>query len=137
MRRRKLSASAKGLIGEEKVVEWLTGHGINAILKLPRSPYDVDCSGVRVEVKTSAPSRAYRQLYWTFTVHSHRSINRKCDIFVLRLQDVPDRGDVFVVVPAPIKKLSVTISERQLATKWLPFTGNLAPLRKAIEQRTA
>lgn len=118
--------------GELRVREFLKKRGLTPILLRHDSPWDIECGGVRIDVKTS---RWDQSGGWNFTIHHGGALREVCDCYIFRLEKSPwSKCAIHLIVPAPVGVKGVHISMRSLLTRWGIYFNRFDLL---VKRRTA
>ncbi len=116
--------TSKGVHSVAAVAALLKWHG-HQVKIMPTSgepsPYDLLVGEKhRVEVKVCARRT---DGFWFFNIHRHGILDESSvDAYILRLEQVPEfKCALHLVIPAPIKRSTVTISLRSLITRYARY----------------
>lgn len=128
-----------GQAGENAVLHWLTAHGYEA-KKLPRGQgADLLLGGkLRLEVKCSSPNDHGK---WTFNLHHHGVLDEsRVDLYIFRIEKLPEFSHALhLIVPAPLNRLTVSMSLRSLILRWGQFANRFdllgEPTQIDLEER--
>lgn len=124
-----------GLDGQRAVAVWLRANGVRADWQYYHSPFDLDCSGTRVEVKTARERTIGGRSAWVVALHNKGVLDEtRADVYILRLENFPmgaERSDVHLVVPSPIGKTALFLTTANI-NRWSKYINNLEPLRGSL-----
>lgn len=117
---------AKGKSAEVEVAAILCSMGFPAVLAPHPSPFDIDCAGVRVEVKFASLCYCDKNSiknHWQFNIHRHGVVNEsEVDVYVLVCGGSRvEKCRYFLVVPAPLAAATYQVSIRSLKTRHLQY----------------
>lgn len=90
-----------------------------------QSPFDLLVDGWRVDVKAARPVNHFDGLKWQFRLHVHGRKSDQIDLYVLRLEDVPQAKPVCLLLRAPVKAWAYQVTFASLLKK--------RELRKAMD----
>jgi hypothetical protein len=129
---------------QKQVRNWLSsGYGVRTSLASYGAPFDLFTSnGTRIEVKFSPllerrdpRARNGKKYIWFFNIHRHGKVSeQKVDFYILMCQPTAKTAaigletPVYLVVPAPLEKFTISISLRQLLTQWGKYSNAVQPL---------
>lgn len=114
-------------MGQIAATQVLRKMGLLPILMPWSHPYDVLCNGVRVEIKTGRPQQGKKNC-WAVNIHRHGVLKEQCDFYVFRLES--SGKPIHLVVPAPVRRLTIVFSEAGLRKLWALHINNF----KAIQE---
>lgn len=111
--------------GESAVLHWLRRKVGPAVRMTRRSPWDIAMRDLKIEVKCSEFSRGQ----WTFNIHHGGVLDESADFYVFRLLSCPYwKAAIHLVIPAPIRRKTVTVTPRTLVTRWAPYVDAISQL---------
>lgn len=125
------SIAGKMSDSERKVYSWLMHNGYHPQWMGIRCPFDFLVGRKRVEVKSSSyltpvdhGEERIRHKYWRFKINRTNTgmSEEYVDIYIFCLEDVPDfKQAVYLILKAPLKVHTVSISLRSLIITWSKF----------------
>lgn len=131
---KELTKDALGQKSVREVAYWLSRNGVKAqVIRDRKSPFDLVCNGLRVEVKT-----CQRRIEgnWQFNIHRHGEVKEdQVDAYVLRLENVPDIvKPLHLILLAPLRVPTFVVTLRSLILNYSRYINRLDVLGgKALE----
>ncbi|GAC1632812.1 MAG: hypothetical protein NVS9B14_06520 [Candidatus Acidiferrum sp.] len=92
--------------------------------------FDLWADRLRVEVKTGEPKVRPSGIDWMFNVQSNGVLKEKTDIYVFRMEQVPQLGVVHLLFRAPLGVRGMRISENMLRVKYFKAAEDFAAFAK-------
>lgn len=119
-KRKRTMPPQSGLTDERRVCTWLRRYIPNARPAQHGEKGDIICGSKHVEVKSC---RGRNKGEWGFNLQRHGVLDETdIDAYILRLDNVPGfERAIHLVLPAPFRRSTITITLRSLMTYWGRF----------------